>query len=268
MKKYLFLLALLATFQTYAQELFVYTEPASNMPAKTIGLRLSQNFFRDKFKGTTNYHVLPEVMFGINKNLMLHAEGFFSSRDKSLAYEGFGIYGKYRFYSIDDVHTHFRLAGFGRITTNNSDIHQEEIDINAHNSGYQLGIIATQLLHKVALSSSVSVVQAINNGSNNKFPSTQADKAVNYTFSFGKLLLPKEYTNYNQTNVNVMVEFLGQKLVGNNKSYLDIAPSIQLIIHSQTRIDFGYRQQLYSNVLRTAPNGFMIRIEHLLFNAL
>ncbi len=268
MKKYLFVLALLATFQTYAQELFVYTEPASNMPAKTIGLRLSQNFLRDNFKGITNYSVLPEIMFGINKNLMLHAEGFFSNRDKTLAYEGFGIYAKYRFYSIDNVHTHFRLASFGRITTNNSDIQQEEIDVNAHNSGYQIGIIATQLLHKVALSSSVSVVQAVNNGNNNKFPSTQADKAVNYTFSFGKLLLPKEYTNYNQTNVNVMVEFLGQKLVGNNKSYLDVAPSIQLIIHSQTRIDFGYRQQLYSNVLRTAPNGFMIRIEHLLFNAL
>ena len=143
------------------------------MPAKTIGLRLSQNFLKDNFRGITNYSVLPEIMFGINKNLMLHAEGFFSSRDKTLAYEGFGIYAKYRFYSIDNVHTHFRLAGFGRITTNNSDIHQEEIDINAHNSGYQLGIIATQLLHKVALSSSVSVVQAINNGSNNKFPSTQ-----------------------------------------------------------------------------------------------
>jgi hypothetical protein len=268
MKQLLFIMALLASFQTYAQELFVYTEPASNMPAKTVGLRLSQNFFKDNFKGTTNYHVLPEVMFGINKNLMLHAEGFFSSRNKKLSYEGFGIYAKYRFYSKDDVHSHFRLAAFGRITTNNSDIHQEEIEINAHNSGYQFGIIATQLLHKVALSTTLSVVQAVNNGSINKFPSIQADKAVNYTFSAGKLLLPKEYTNYNQTNLNVMVEFLGQKLVGNNKSYLDIAPTLQLIIHSQTRVDFGYRQQLYSNVLRTAPNGFMIRIEHLLFNAL
>ena len=192
MKKYLFVFALLATFQTYAQELFVYTEPASNMPAKTIGLRLSQNFFKDNYKGTTNYHILPEVMFGINKNLMLHAEGFFSSRNKKLSYEGFGVYAKYRFYSKDDVHTHFRLAAFGRVTTNNSDIHQEEIEINAHNSGYQFGIIATQLLQKVALSSSVSMVQAVNNGTINKFPTNQADRAVNYTLSVGKLLLPKE----------------------------------------------------------------------------
>lgn len=268
MKKYLFIVALLATFQSYAQELFVYTEPASNMPAKTIGLRVSQNFFKDQYTGVTNYHLLPEVMFGINKNLMVHAEGFFSNRDKSLSYEGFAVYGKYRLYSKDDVHTHFRLAAFGRISTNNSEIHQEEVDINIHNSGYQFGAIATQLLHKVALSSSVSFVNAIDNGSTNKYPLNQSDKAINYTFSLGKLLLPKVYTNYNQTNLNVMVELLGQKLVGNSKSYLDIAPSLQLIIHSQTRIDFGYRQQIYSNEFRTAPNGFMIRIEHLLFNAL
>lgn len=268
MKKHLLLVALLATSHAFAQELFVYTEPASNMPSKTIGVRLTQSFFKDQFTGATNYHMLPEVMFGINKNLMLHAEGFISNRDKSLSYEGLAVYGKYRFFSKDDVHTHFRMAAFGRISTNNSDIHQEEIDINAHNSGYQLGVIATQLLYKVALSSSISYVQALNNGGNNKFPTTQSSQAINYTFSFGKLLLPKEYINYNQTNLNFMVELLGQKLVDNSKSYLDIAPSLQLIIHSQTRVDIGYRQQIYSNELRTAQNGFLIRIEHLLFNAL
>ncbi len=268
MKKYLFLVALLATSHAFAQELFVYTEPASNMPSKTIGIRLTQSFLKDQFTGATNYQLLPEVMFGVNKNLMLHAEGFISNRNKGLSYEGLAVYGKYRFFSKDDVHTHFRMAAFGRISTNNSDIHQEEIDINAQNSGYQAGVIATQLLHKVALSSSVSYVQAINNGSANKFPTAQSNQAINYTFSFGKLLLPKEYTNYNQTNLNLMVEFLGQKLVGNSKSYLDIAPSLQLIIHSQTRVDIGYRQQIYSDASRTAPNGFLIRIEHLLFNAL
>ncbi len=268
MKKFITIVALMATSHAYAQELFVYTEPASNMPSKTIGIRLTQSFFKNQFAGTTNYHILPEIMFGINKNLMLHAEGFISNRNKALTHEGLAVYGKYRFYSNDDVHTHFRLAAFGRISTNNSDIHQEEIDINAHNSGYQLGVIATQLLHKIALSSSVSYVQALDNGNNNKFPTNQSNQAINYTFSFGKLLLPKEYTNYNQTNLNVMIELLGEKLVGNSKSYLDVAPSLQLIIHSQTRVDFGYSYQLYSSVLRTAPNGFLFRIEHLLFNVL
>jgi hypothetical protein len=268
MKKFLTIVAVIVTSHAYAQELFVYTDPASNMPAKTIGIRATQSFFKDVYKGATNYHILPEVMFGFNKNLMVHAEAFISNRNKTLVYEGVGLYAKYRFFSKDDIHTHFRMAAFGRFSTNNSDIHQDEIDINAHNSGYQLGLVATQLLHKVALSSSISYVQASNNGSINKFPTNQSNEAINYTLSFGKLMLPRVYTNYNQTNFNVMVELLGQKLVGNSKGYLDIAPSLQLIIHSQTRIDFGYRHQIYSDAIRTAPNGFLFRIEHLLFNAL
>jgi hypothetical protein len=268
MIKYFLIIALLATSHVFAQELFVYTEPASNMPTKTIGLRTSQSFFKDAFNGTTSYHILPEVMFGISKNLMVHAEAFISNRNKALSYEGVGLYAKYRFYNKDDIHTHFRMAAFGRLSTNNSDIHQEELDINAQNSGYQLGFVATQLLHKVALSSSVSYMQAFNNGGANKFPSNQANQAINYTLSFGKLLLPKVYINYNQTNLNIMVEALGQQLVGNAKGYLDIAPSLQLIIHSQTRIDIGYRHQIYSNALRSQPIGFVLRVEHLLFNAL
>ncbi|MEI2708154.1 MAG: hypothetical protein V9E96_03945 [Chitinophagaceae bacterium] len=78
-------------------------------------------------------------------------------------------------------------------------------------------------------------------------------------------MLPKEYISYNQTNVNLMVEFLAQRL-NNGKSFVDIAPSVQFIIHSQTRIDLAYRYQLHSDMLRTAPNGFVVKFEYTLFN--
>ena len=99
-----------------------------------------------------------------------------------------------------------------------------------------------------------------------KFPSTESNSAVNYTLSVGKLILPKVYTNFNQTNMNFMVELLGQRLNSNGKSYLDIAPSVQFIFNSQARVDFGYRQQLYSTLLRTAPNGFVLKFEYTFFN--
>jgi hypothetical protein len=79
-------------------------------------------------------------------------------------------------------------------------------------------------------------------------------------------MLPKVYTNFKQTNVNLMLELLGQRLNENGKSYLDIAPSIQFIIHSQARVDIGYRQQLYSTMNRTAPNGFILKFEYTFFN--
>lgn len=137
-----------------------------------------------------------------------------------------------------------------------------------HNTGYEAGLVATQLMRKVALSSSVSVVKAKDNGNNNKFIYGSKDsKAVNYTFSIGKLMLPKEYKDYRQTNINLMLEFLNQVNIGSGKYYMDVAPSVQVILNSQSRVDIGYRKELISTLLRTAANGFFIRLEHNLFNA-
>jgi hypothetical protein len=68
-------------------------------------------------------------------------------------------------------------------------------------------------------------------------------------------MYPKKYTNYKQTNINLMVEFVGQTINENGKSYLDVVPAIQFIINSQARVDLAYRQELVSSMLRTAPNG-------------
>jgi hypothetical protein len=79
-------------------------------------------------------------------------------------------------------------------------------------------------------------------------------------------MLPKIYTSFNQTNVNLMFELIGQRLNGNQKSFLDIGPSIQFIVKSQARFDIGYRRQLYSTMERTAPNGMVFKFEYLFFN--
>jgi hypothetical protein len=197
---------------------------------------------------------------------MLHVDGFISNRTKDFSLEGGSFYAKYRFLSSDEVHNHFRMAAYGRVSFNNSGIHQEEINLYGYNSGYEAGIVATQLLYKVALSANASYLHAVNNGNDNKFPAIQSNNAVNYSFSTGKLLLPKKYTDYKQINVNLMLEFLGQTLAGNGRSYLDAAPALQFIFNSQARIDIGYRQQLFSSMYRSAPNGFLIRFEYLFFN--
>ncbi|HEY0092225.1 MAG TPA: hypothetical protein VGB43_07045, partial [Flavobacterium sp.] len=137
-----------------------------------------------------------------------------------------------------------------------------------HNTGTEFGIVATQLLRKVAFSSGVSFLNATDNGGNNKFVYGQnKSKAVNYTFSIGKLMLPREYKDYRQTNFNLMIEFLSQLNTGSGKYYMDIAPSVQLIFNSLGRLDIGYRKELNSTLLRTAPNGFFVRFEYNFFNA-
>ena len=251
-----------------AQELFVYSEPASNMAANTMGIRLSNWLMDEAGTGKVNYHLIPELMWGVNKRLMIHAEGFLSNRAKGFTAEGGAVYAKYRFYSNDQVNRHFRMAAFARAATNNGDIHQEELQTNGHNTGCQLGMIATQLLHRTAISATVYYEQVANNFGGNELPPAHQNKGMTYTLSAGHLVLPRAYTSYKQTNLNVMLELMGQTLPGNGRQYVDIAPSLQFIFNSQTRVDVGYRHQLYSNMARTAPNGFMIRVEHLLFNVL
>jgi hypothetical protein len=247
-----------------AQELFVFTEPASNMPANVLGGRIMTSFMEEE-DGGTNFHLMPEIMYGINSKLMVHGQAFISNRNGDLVDEGGSVYAQYKFLNNDDVKRHFRMAAYGRASYNNADIHQYEIELVGHNSGFETGIIATQLLHKVAISSSLSFEQAMNNG-RNLFPAGHADNAMNYTLSVGKLMLPRKYTGYKQTNFNLMLEFLGQRLNANGKSYLDIAPSMQFIFFSRARLDIGYRHQIYSDMDRTAPNGFIFRLEYNFYN--
>lgn len=251
-----------------AQELFAYTEPASNMATKSVGLRLNNYWMSVPNTSNHPYLLIPEIMLGVSKKLMVHADVFTSNQHQSgLGLNGGSLYAKYRFYSNDDVQKHFRMAAFGRISLNNLPIVQEDINLYGQNSGFDAGIVATQLLHKVAISSSMSVEHAFDNSGDYKFPVTQNATATNYTFSVGKLVLPKSYTTFKQTNMNLMLEILGQTNLGNGCSYLDVAPVAQFIFNSKTRVDIGYRQQVYSSLVRSMNNGFLLRIEYNLFNA-
>jgi hypothetical protein len=266
MKNKLLMGLLLCSITASAQELYVFTEPASNMAAKSIGVRLNNFLMKQQAGSSIKYTMVPEIMVGVSKKIMIHGDVFLGNRNGGLATEGGSVYGKYRFFSNDDVQTHFRMAAFGRYSFNNSNIDQEEINLYGRNTGFETGIVATQLLHKVALSSSLSYTKALDNGSN-KYPySSNNSKALNYTVSFGKLMLPKNYTDYKQTNLNLMLELLSQYNLGSGKYYMDLAPSVQLIFNSVARVDVGYRQQVNSTYSRSAPNGLFVRLEYNFFN--
>jgi hypothetical protein len=261
MKKIIFLLLAVCCFKVvFAQELFVFTEPASNMATKSVGLRLMNLLGTKTNESKTNYHLMPEIMVGVNNKVMFHLQGFLSDVNGKFVGEGASVYTKYRFLSNDEVHQHFRMAAYARASYNNALVHQDEIETMGHNSGFEGGLIATQLLHKVAISSSVSFENAIFNNAE------YTHQAINYTLSVGKLMFPKEYTNYEQTNINLMLELLGQKLVGSSKNYIDIAPSIQFIINSVARIDVGLKTQLVGNMQRTSTTTYILKLEYNLFN--
>lgn len=261
-------IGMLSTLRVNGQELFNYAEPASNMPAKSLGLRLTNNIFNEKHLKTTTNQFLPELMWGINKKWMLHIEGILNNSGHPFRPMGLSVYSKYRFLTVDNVYRHFRMAAFARLSSNRGHLHYQEIETNGMNSGIEMGIVTTQLLHKQALSLTLAFEQIGNNAYGNELHLGNARNAFNYSFSTGRLILPRAYTSYKQTNFNVMLEFLGQYQAATQLHYFDVAPSIQFIVNSQTRIDFGYRRQLAGNKTRMATESVMLRVEHLLFNAL
>ena len=95
----------------------------------------------------------------------------------------------------------------------------------------------------------------------------ESRNAVNYTLSTGKLMLPKKYKDYKQTNLNAMIEILGQTNINLGNSFIDCGPVLQLIFLSKMRLDCSYRFPLYNELHRTATNGFLIRFEYNVFNA-
>lgn len=268
MKQVVFGCVLFLSGSAYAQELFVYTEPASNVPARSLGFRLTQQFAASSSGNGVDYQLVPEIVWGASAKWMLHVEGFANSRNGSLKPEGGSLFIKYRFLSHDDIHRHFRMAFYSRWAYSSAAIIQPAIDLNGMNSGYEAGTIATKLINRMAVSGSASWIHALNN--RNKagfiFPGSYRD-ALGYSLSAGRLMLPKEYDNYEQLNMNWMIEFLGQTNLESGDSYIDMAPSLQFIIKSRFRIDLGYRFPLVNQLNRPASRFFLFRLEYNIFNA-
>lgn len=250
----------------YSQELFVFTEPASNMAAKSIGVRLTNE---EIFNGGSMYRTIPEVMVSFNKHLMMHGQAFLSNADGSYKLEGGSVYAKYRFVSIDDAQKHLRASFFGRLSTSTRPAYTEDINLEGDNSGAQAGLVVTQLLHKLALSGTLSYIKAFDPESRQIYGMPRPDQQISYSLSSGYLVLPVVYTRYNQPNFNVYFEMLGKTNPADGKSYLDFAPAVQTILNSRTRIDLGYRFQVAGDIAgRYNRNMFVLRAEFNFFNAL
>jgi hypothetical protein len=249
-----------------AQELYVFIEPASNMPTNAIGIRLTNE---GSFSPQVNNRTMGEMMVGVNKNFMFHVQGFWSDMDGKYRVEGGSFYAKYRFLSVDDVQKHFRGAVFGRISTSKRPTYTEDINLEGDNSGWQGGVIFTQLIHKLALSATLGYSNVFAQSNKQLSGMDSPDQLINYSLSSGYLLLPFVYKNYDQPNFNLYVELLGKTNPSTGSSYLDLAPAVQLVLNSKTRIDLGYRFQMTGNLNnRYLKNMYLARVEFNFFNAL
>ncbi|MBL7731842.1 MAG: hypothetical protein JNM88_11745 [Chitinophagaceae bacterium] len=273
MQKYLFFLVLyILSGNAKAQELYVYTEPASNVPAKSVSVKLMDRFVTsDNIYNRFSHRLMPQITAGLSKKVMLRAGASFSNMHTTdFRYESVSLYLKYRFLSSDELHKHFRMAFFANASATKAPFHYDEISLSGDKGGIEAGIVATQLWHKLAVSSTVTHTQALHKSRSDKvlYVPVRSYQAMNYSLSAGYLVFPKEYTDYKQVNLNLYLEIFGQQLLDKKGSYFDMAPAVQLIFGSNTRLNLGYRFQAAGNIQRMANSGWQLSVERIFLNAL
>jgi hypothetical protein len=267
----LLLLIICFAFNSKAQELYVFTEPASNIPAHSISLKLTDHFVTsDNIYNRFSHRLMPQVMLGVSKKLMFQIGGTFSNmHTPDFKAESINFYTKYRFLSKDELHKHFRMAVFANFSATKAPFHYDEITLMGDKEGMALGLVATQLWHKLAVSATVTHTQLLDNSRFNKvlYIPERNYQAMNYALSAGYLVFPKEYRDYKQTNLNLYLEILSQQTLDRKTNYLDIAPAVQLIFNSNAKLNLGYRFQATGNMSRMANNSWQVSLERTFLGA-
>ncbi len=245
------LLLILLIKPTIAQELYVFTEPASTKPSGVLGIKHSFQ----KMGGNSNRdNQYTQVQFGLNKKLSMYLGSNYAGGD---------AYAQYRFYTKDAMYAHTRMAIYAKaIQSNLQAIHTNAVMLDGEESVQGVGLIVTKLKHKWASSLSMGYLQK------QDWSRHYGRGAFQYSFSNGLLVYPKRYASYGQTNVNLYMELIGQKLVSGRGQYLDAAPSIQLIFNSQAKLNLGYRFALLEKTNRMTNNSLYLSLDYLFFNAL
>lgn len=272
MKKGFFLLALLPVIHAQAQELYVFSDPASNLPAKSLSVKLSSHFIpRDRVYDRFTHRLMPQVFFGLSKKLQLSVSGTLANmHTPNFRTESANLYLKYRFLSNDQLHKHFRMAVFAEASATRAPFHFDEITLMGDKDGIEAGVIATQLWHKFALSGTLSHTRVLHPSRKDNiiYVPSRKYQSLNYSVSTGYLVLPREYTDYKQTNFNLYIEWLGQQTLDRKSYFMDMAPALQLIFNSNAKLNLGYRFQLRGNMQRMTRDSWLLSFERTFLGAL
>ena len=278
--QYTVFLLLFLSFFSHSQELYINTEPASLIPKGTKVVRLHHHSIflnEDSEPGSQSSAriLIPQISYGISKNIMVSAAFQISNNPFDVTansgFNGFKLYTKQRILSTDKQKYHTRLSSFikyanhGKWNSPNYKFMKNNYDLDFQDSGLEFGLIVTQLIKKLA----VSVTSGFGVISNKTSDGTYDDKNFNSwhnSISAGYLLFPRKYKSYKQTNFNIYLEYLTSSIISNQhpsryRNFMStLAPGIQFIIMSRSRLDFGYK-------IRKGEfaNEFLVKLTYIIY---
>ena len=282
MRIFFILFLLIHTYILSAQELYINSEPASLIPKGTKVVRLTNsNIFLDgsNIMGSIGnaFIVTPSLSYGISKKIMLSGSIQFANKPyeqdmtPNFGLNGFKIYSKQRILSTDKQKYHTRLSSFIKYSYHEDKFMKDNIDIDLQDTGFELGLIGTQLINKLAISITTAITRISNidekftQGSTVKWQKTNLNTFKN-SISAGYLLFPRKYNSYKQTNFNLYVEYLTNTILNEDfpvrydKFRSTFAPGIQFIIMSRSRLDFSYKIRKGD-----MPEEFLVKLTYIIY---
>ena len=282
MRIFFILYLLIHTHIVSAQELYINSEPASLIPKGTKVVRLTNsNIFLDgtNIMGSISnaFIVTPSLSYGISKKIMLSGSIQFANKPyeqdmtPNFGLNGFKIYSKQRILSTDKQKYHTRLSSFIKYSYHEDKFMKDNLDLELQDTGFELGLIGTQLINKLAISITTAITRISNidekftQGSTVKWQTTNLNTFKN-SISAGYLLFPRKYNSYKQTNFNLYVEYLTNTILNEDfpvrydKFRSTFAPGIQFIIMSRSRLDFSYKIRKGD-----MPEEFLVKLTYIIY---
>ena len=265
-----------------AQELYINTEPASLIPKGTKVVRLNHHSIflngTNIMGGIGNAIIMsPSISYGLSKKIMVSGSFQFSNKPyeqdmmPNFGFSGFKLYSKQRILTTDKQKYHTRLSSFIKYSYHDNKFMKDNLDIEIQDTGFEFGIIATQLINKLAISVTSAVTRISNidekytSGSTVKWQKINLNTIQN-SISAGYLLFPRKYKSYKQTNFNLYLEYLTNTILTRsfpdryNKFSSTLAPGIQFIIMSRSRLDFSYK--IRSGEM---PDEFVVKLTYIIY---
>ncbi len=282
MRIFFILFLLIHTYIISAQELYINSEPASLIPKGTKVVRLTNsNIFLDgsNIMGSISnaFIVTPSLSYGLSKKIMVSGSFQFANKPyeqdmmPNFGFNGFKLYSKQRILTSDKDKYHTRLSSFIKYSYHENKFMKDILDLELQDTGFELGLIGTQLIKKLAISITSGFTRISNidekftQGTTVKWQKTNVNTFKN-SISAGYLLFPRKYKSYRQTNFNIYLEYITNTIITKdfpsryNKFSSTLAPGIQFILLSRSRLDFSYK-------LRNGemPEEFLIKLTYIIY---
>lgn len=268
------LFTLISLTSLSAQELFIYSPAAANISKKRLEIRnnvMGYNSFQ-------YFHNSFDVNYGITGKLTIYNKMFYTFDDNYKLIGDFEPMLRYRFYDKDAMNSHFRMAVQSgvRIPIESRSVTGDRVVYELHpghvvdfynsptditvpgidfhttdNFTWKSDVIATYLKHRLAISAHA--------GYNINFAKTdfRFGNYHDWGLAFGYLIFPREYTSYDQVNINLYFEnkgyffernkFKGETVLNSGGFRWDGFVGVQSIYFSTLIVEAGYGFPIHSN---------------------